>query len=92
MKNLKNMLPLFAALLGFALVFTQSAFTVDPVVATHYNESAPNTSPSWVPLGTKVLGSSTGEYSCDFAPSRACLANVDDETITVIDNGILEQN
>jgi len=29
MKNLKNQLPLFALLLGFALVFTQSAFKSD---------------------------------------------------------------
>lgn len=91
MKNLKNMLPLFAMLLGFGLVFTQSAFTVDPEVATHYNNSTNNT-PSWVPLESKVLGTGPGEYSCESAPSRACLANFDDETINVIANGILEQN
>jgi len=84
------MLPLFAVLLGFALVFTQSAFTVDPV-ATHYNTSTSNT-PSWTPLEDKVLGDDEGQYSCNFAPTRACLANVEDETITVIANGILEQN
>ena len=71
MKNLKNLLPLFAFVLGIGLVFTQSAFTPK---STEYGYDPMNTSgiavDGWVDLTGLVLdntGTVPQSYRCDFS-------------------------
>lgn len=60
--NTINKLPIAAAVLGLALVFTQSAFkntTQDP---NYYRDSQTN---EWKPLGNLIQGTNPGMYSCE---------------------------
>ncbi len=92
MKNLKNVLPVFAFVLGLGLVVTQSAFTgkVDP--PTHYNAATGTGPADWQPLGTIVIGTGSGEFSCDNDPARDCLATQMEEDYEVVANGELVEN
>ncbi len=92
MKNLKKLLPLFAFVLGLGLVFTQSAFIGKSATPTHFNNAATGMPVNWQPLGTIVIGTDPGEYSCDENPSRACLASKIGEEYTVEALGELVEN
>lgn len=76
--NIMNKLPIAAAVLGLALVFTQSAFKNTTQNPTHYKNSLNNT---WVPLGSLTPGTDPGMYSCDEAPvPTICTAYFDPNT------------
>ncbi len=83
MKNLKKLLPVFAFVAGLGLVFTQSAFTSKIDAPTHYNVADANDPADWQPLGTKVIGTDPGEFSCDESLGRDCLASKSGEIYTV---------
>lgn len=89
MKNLKKLLPAFAFVLGLGLVLTQSAFTGKSTTATHFNDAATGMPADWQPLGTKVIGTDPGEFSCDDDQSRDCLATQVGESYEVIAKGEL---
>ena len=76
--NMINKLPIAAAVLGLALVLTQSAFkntTQDP---THYKNSTDNT---WVSLGSLTPGPNPGMYRCvESTETTICTAYFDPNT------------
>ena len=92
MRNLKKLLPLFAFVLGLGLVFTQSAFTGKSATPTHYNNAAIGMPADWQPLGTIVIGTGPGEFSCDENPTRECLASKIGEEYTPEALGELVEN
>lgn len=92
MKNLKKLVPAFALVVGLGLVVTQSAFTSKMDVPTHYNIADANDPADWQPLGTKVIGTDPGEFSCDENPSRDCLATKTGEVYTPVAFGELVEN
>jgi len=94
MKNLKKLLPAFALVVGLGLVFTQSAFKAEKFATpTHYNSNpSAITAPVWVPLGSKIIGTEEGEYSCNDNPTRPCLASLSMGVFTTEDFGNFEQN
>lgn len=92
MKNLKNVLPVFAFVLGLGLVITQSAFTGKVNPPTHYNAANGTDPADWQPLGTIVIGTDPGEFSCEDAPERDCLATQMGEDYDVVAKGELVEN
>lgn len=76
--NIMNKLPIAAAVIGLALVFTQSAFkntTQDP---NYYKDPLTN---QWKPLGDRIPGTAPGMYSCDETPvPTICTAYFDPNT------------
>jgi len=76
--NMINKLPIAAAVIGLALVLTQSAFkntTQDP---NYYRDPLTN---QWKPLGALIPGTDPGMYSCDEPPvPTICTAYFDPNT------------
>lgn len=60
--NMINKLPIAAAVIGLALVFTQSAFKSITPNPNYYRD--PQTH-EWRPLGSLVPGTTPGKYSCE---------------------------
>ena len=92
MKNLKNVLPVFAFVLGLGLVITQSAFTGKSTTPTHYNAAGVGMPTDWQPLGTIVIGTGSGEFSCDEDLARECLASKVENIYTTEAYGELLEN
>ncbi|RYF26674.1 MAG: hypothetical protein EOO42_00880 [Flavobacteriales bacterium] len=83
MKNLKNLLPLFALVLGFALVFTQSAFKSNTAVRYKYKN---NTSTNINQPSSWEVITSENEPTCDDSPELPCVVEVDGSLSTFLIN------